>query len=316
MERVAGLQGQWPPSPYIGLWARLESFSRETLEQALRQRRIVKATLMRNTLHLVTARDYATFSSALNGGGASQLDPEAIGFGERSAEQARAFLTEGARSRSEIIELLELEHGLVAPSRQPWRSWFALRVRGHIVHAPESAFWKVQPRTLQIALDDVELPDPDAARIELVRRYLAGFGPATRADIAQWSGLRVRDIAPALEALEPLRRFRDEKGRELLDLPRAPLPGADTPAPARLLPKWDNLLLAHADRRRVLTDERRKVVIRNNGDVAQTFLVDGFVAGTWALADGHVVLDPFGPLTPGARRELRAEARRFESFVA
>ena len=116
------------------------------------------------------------------------------------------------------------------------------------MHAPETALWTTRRSTLFHGHHEPEPMDVLAARVELVRRYLAAFGPATRADIADWSGLRVADFAPALDALEPLRRFRDENGRELLDLPRAPLPPADTPAPVRFLPKWDNTLLAHEDR--------------------------------------------------------------------
>jgi hypothetical protein len=165
-----------------------------------------------------------------------------------------------------------------------------------------------------VALEETHLPDPSIARVKLARRYLAAFGPATRADIADWSGLRVKDLAPAIEALEPLRRFRNEEGRELLDLPRAPLPPGDAPASVRFLPKFDDLLLGHRDRRRVMSDEHRSQVI-HGGDVAQTFLVDGFVAGTWSLAGGRVRLEPFGPLRRGATRQLKEEAARLEAFV-
>jgi hypothetical protein len=128
--------------------------------------------------------------------------------------------------------------------------------------------------------------------------------------------MHVPEIVRALERLEPLRRFRDEQGHELLDVPRAPLPDAKTPAPVRFLPKWDNVLLAFADRTRVLPEQYRKAVIRMNGDVAQTFLVDGFVAGTWRVEQGRVVLEPFAPLSRSVRRELQDEARRLEAFVA
>jgi hypothetical protein len=126
----------------------------------------------------------------------------------------------------------------------------------------------------------------------------------------------VPEIQRALDLLEPLRRFRDERGRELLDVPRAPLPDAETPAPVRFLPKWDNVLLAFADRTRVLPEEYRKKVIRMNGDVAQTFFVDGFVAGTWRVEDGRVVPEPFAPLSPSVRREVEDEAGRLEAFLA
>jgi hypothetical protein len=155
-----------------------------------------------------------------------------------------------------------------------------------------------------------------AARTELVRRYLAAFGPATRADVADWSGLRVGDFAEALDALEPLRRFRDEKGRELLDVPRAPLPHADTPAPVRFLPKWDNTLLAHADRSRVLPEDLRKAVIGKNGDVTQTVLVDGVVAASWSAdKKGKVTVAPYAPFPRAVRREVDDEAARLEAWL-
>jgi hypothetical protein len=127
--------------------------------------------------------------------------------------------------------------------------------------------------------------------------------------------MRVPEIQRALDRLE-LRRFRDEHGRELLDVPRGLLPDADAPAPVRFLPKWDNVLLAFADRTRVLPEQYRKTVIRMNGDVAQTFLVDGIVAGTWRVEDGRVVPEPFAALPDSARRELEDEAGRLESFLA
>ena len=128
--------------------------------------------------------------------------------------------------------------------------------------------------------------------------------------------MHVPEIDRALERLEPLRRFRDEGGRELLDVPRAPIPDADTIAPVRFLPKWDNVLLAFADRTRILPEAYRKTVIKTNGDVAQTFLVDGVVAGIWRVQGGRVVLEPFEPLPRAALRELQDEAARLETFLA
>lgn len=128
--------------------------------------------------------------------------------------------------------------------------------------------------------------------------------------------MQVPELQRALDRLEPLRRFRDEHGCELLDVPRAPLPDAGTPAPVRFLPKWDNVLLAFADRTRVLPEQYRKTVIRMNGDVAQTFLVDGYVAGIWRVENGRVVLEPFAPLSLSAQRELQEEAGHLEAFFA
>ena len=150
--------------------------------------------------------------------------------------------------------------------------------------------------------------------VAILWRYLAAFGPATRADVAEWSGLRVAEVAPALEALEPLRRFRDERGRELLDLRRAPLPGGDTPAPVRLLPRFDNLVLSHKDRTRVLPEEYRGAIIQG-GWVKSAFLVDGMVAGVWTVENGRVRVEPFAPLPRAARRELDGEAARVEAWL-
>jgi hypothetical protein len=148
-----------------------------------------------------------------------------------------------------------------------------------------------------------------------VRRYLAAFGPATRKDLNAWSMLPMPPLQAALERLAPLRRFRDEEGRELYDVARASLPPADAPAPIRFLPKWDNVLLAWADRRRILPEEYRRVVIGQNDDVAQTFLVDGFVAGTWQRDGGRVRVAPFEPLPRPLRDALEDEARRLEAWL-
>jgi hypothetical protein len=153
----------------------------------------------------------------------------------------------------------------------------------------------------------------DAAAVELVRSYLAAFGPASRADIARWAGMARVVVDRGLAGLE-LRRFRDELDRELYDLPRAALPGADVRAPARLLPRFDNLVLAHEDRRRVIADEHRSAVIEG-GEVRATFLVDGFVAGLWTVDGGRVRLEPFAPLPRSARRDLADEASRLEEFL-
>jgi hypothetical protein len=251
----------------------------------------------------------------VHGGEAPLLRPEAVDYGERVTPAVRAFLADGPRTRTEVFELLQGSHGLDPDHPTPWGVWFAIRTRAHVVHAPESAFWNAGTRMRFVVLEEMQLPAPAVARAELVRRYLAAFGPATRADIADWSGLRVKDFAPAIEALEPLRRFRTEEGKELLDLPRAPLPPGDVPAPVRFLPKWDSLLLGHKDRRRVMSDELRKTVIAKNGDVVQTFLVDGLVAGSWSLSGGRVRLEPFGPIPGCAARELKEEAARLEAFV-
>ena len=189
------------------------------------------------------------------------------------------------------------------------------RVQAHVLHHHETALWHARPEGRFVALEEPEAHDPVEARAEILRRYLAAFGPASRHDMGAWSMMRMSEIEPALERLEPLRRFRDEQGRELLDVPRAALPDPETPAPVRFLPKWDNVLLGYADRTRVLPEPYRRRVIGKNGDVAQTFLVDGLVAGIWRVDSGRVVLEPFARCR-AARRELEDEAGRLEAFLA
>ena len=308
VERLAGLQAQWGPAPYVGLWTRVDGFRRETLERALLAKRLVRAVLMRGTIHLVSRADYGGFGAAV--GRPPWLKPEAEGFGDRLHDSIRAFGSE-PRTRQEITAFLAREHGVHGELAAAL--WYALRIRGRLTHAPETGLWHASGKVRYLTIEH-EPAEPVAARVELVRRYLAAFGPATRADVSEWSGLRVGDLTPALDALEPLRRFRDERDRELLDLPRAPLPAADARAPARLLPRFDNLLLSHRDRTRVLPEQYRGEVIEG-GWVHSTFLVDGSVAGTWDVEKGRVRLEPFAPLPRAARRELADEARRLEAWL-
>jgi hypothetical protein len=186
-----------------------------------------------------------------------------------------------------------------------------------VLHHHETALWRARPEGRFVAIQEPEAHDSLEARVEILRRYLAAFGPATPNDFRAWAMMRMTEVKPAFERLDPeVRRFTDERGRELLDIPRAPLPDADTPAPVRFLPKWDNVLLAWVERTRVLPEKYRKRVIAMNGDVAQTFLVDGFVAGTWDVKDGRVVTNSFERLSRAAQRELKDEAERLEAFLA
>lgn len=308
LERVGGLQAQWAPAPYVGLWTRVEGFTRAALERGLLRRQVVRAVLMRGTIHLVSLADYGLFSAAV--GPPPWLRPEAAAAADRLHDAIRAFGRE-PRTRAEVKEYLAREHGVDSATADAL--WYALRTRSRLTHAPESGLWKQNGQTRYVVIPS-ETADPERARIELVRRYLAAFGPASRADIAEWSGLRVREVEPPLESLEPLARFRDERGRELVDLPRAPRPAAGTAAPVRFLPRFDNLLLSHRDRNRVIADEHRGRVI-DGGWVKSTFLVDGFVAGVWEVEQGRVVLEPFARLPPAVRREVEDEARRLESWL-
>ena len=314
IERLGGMQAQWPPAPYVGIWSRASSFKREALERQLFAGDVVKASLMRNTLHLVTRRDYAVFWTALHDI-PSWPDAAAISEGVRIAPLIRELALAGRLRTSEALAYLEREHGLDVDVHRT-RVWHVARTRSHVTHAPETALWSSRPLGLFAPLDEPELVEKLVAIRDVVRRYLAAFGPASRADIATWSGMRIGDFSPALETLEPLRRFRDERGRELLDLPRATLPSADVPAPVRLLPKWDNLLLSHDDRTRVLPEEYRKLMIAKNGDVAQAILVDGVVAGEWVSDKrGKITVTAYAPLPRVARRAVDDEAARLEAWL-
>jgi hypothetical protein len=310
IERLVGMQAQWPPAPYVGIWTRTASFRREALERLLARRDVVKATVMRQTLHLVTRRDYALLRAALS----ETNFPWHSAQAEQLAPSMRALADGRSVTTEEALEYLEREHGLTGLNAR--RAWRYARVCAHILHDHETALWKARPAGRFMALEEPEEHVPDEARAEILRRYFGAFGPATRSDLAAWSMMHVPELRRALDLLEPLRRFRDEHGRELLDVPRAPLPDGDTPAPVRFLPKWDNVLLAFKDRTRVLPEQYRKTVIRMNGDVAQTFLVDGFVAGTWGVDDGRVVTEPFERLSRAAGREVAEEAERLETFLA
>ncbi len=309
LERVAGLQAQWGPAPYVGLWTRVADFKREALERALVRLQIVRAVLMRGTIHLVSLADYARFGAAV--GTPPWLRPEAAELGDELHDAICAFGVE-PRTRREIFAYLASEHGIERERAEA--AWYALRIRGRLTHAPETGYWKPKGQTHYVTIPH-DAAKPEAARVELVQRYLGAFGPASRADVSEWSGLRVRDLEPALDALEPLMRFRDEHGRELLDLPRASRPAAGTPAPVRLMPRFDNLILSHKDRNRVLADEHRGLVI-DGGWVRSTFLVDGFVAGTWEVEKGRIRLEPFAPLPRSAKRELEDEAASLEAWLA
>jgi Winged helix DNA-binding domain len=321
IDRTAGLQAQWPPSPYLGLWSRVDGFRPDDLVRAIQRRQVVKATLMRTTLHLVTARDYLAYAGIYRASRIRALQRQLEALGEDAdfaddGERLATFAAEKRRSRPELLALLGRPK-LRIEDRMPWLVWYGLSAHAGLVSGPESSVWRSHtaggtfvPARAWLGADGAS---GDAAYAHLVRRYLAAFGPASRADVAKWTGMARSGVDRGLACVS-LRRFRDELGRDLVDLPRAPLPPPETPAPARLLPRFDNLVLSHDDRRRVLADEHRPVVIEG-GEVRATFLVDGFVAGTWSLDDGRVQLQPFAALRRSTRSEIEDEAARLEAFV-
>jgi hypothetical protein len=306
IEHVAGLQAQWPPSPYIGLWSRVVGFKRETLERAVLRGDVLKPTVMRGTLHLITARDYPLFYAALR--------DMPTWFQPHHLEHARAILADARRlaplTQNELVAHIE-SHGHEGVDAR--RIMHAVRRHAHLLHNPESALWTMAPRVVYHPYPDPSELDPVEARTMLVHRYLRAFGPATKPDIADWSGLRIRDFDHALDGLPT---YRSEEGKELFDVARAPLPPADTPAPIRFLPKWDNTLLAFADRRRVISDELRKGVIAKNGDVAATVLVDGIVAAMWSYdRSGNVSVEYVGPATRTQKATVAEEAARLQEWL-
>jgi Winged helix DNA-binding domain len=308
IEHLVGMQAQSAQAPYVGIWTRTESFGRGSLERLIARSDVVRARVMRQTLHVVTRRDYGLIRAAMS----TMNFPWESASAKELAPTIRALAGDGGVTAAEAYEYLERELGLTGVAAR--RGWQYGRVAGHVVHHHEDALWTGGQTGRFVALDEPETHDPVDARAEMMRRYLAAFGPATRRDMTAWSMQHAPEIQQALDRLE-LRRFRDEQSRELFDVPRAPLPDPAMPAPVRFLPKWDNVLLSFADRTRVLPEPYRRVVIKSNGDVAQTFLVDGFVAGTWRVEDGRVVAEPFAPLPASTTREVAGEAERLEAFL-
>ena len=308
IERVAALQAQWVPSPYVALWSRLEGFERDGLTRALRRGSVVKASLMRGTLHLASAADLPLYATALQ----REAAPWTSGRAKPSAAlvRAAAAFAREPRTAAELVAWLQRRRG-PASETENLRDLAWLRHLIPLEPLPETAEWGFV-RGVRLRAAPFRRPPRTAALEHLVRRYLVAFGPATRADLAAWSGQALSVLGPALDRL-PLRPFADERGRELLDLPRAPLADGGERAPVRFLSRWDELLIGHADRDHVLPPEHRSRKLVLGGE--QAFLVDGFVAGTWKLEAGRVATTPFAPLPRRARRELEDEAARLASFL-
>jgi hypothetical protein len=224
-------------------------------------------------------------------------------------------LERGELTFKEVRALLEPHAREGVPPTFLWRR---VQSHGHVIHVPPSGIWGYGGHGVYASADGKlrgAPPEPKDAFDQLVRTYLGAYGPATKRDVGQWAGVpRLRPIAESLERLT-VRTFRDERGKVLYDLPRSPLPAPETPAPARLVPRFDNLVLSHADRARILGDVPPARIVAKNGLVHATILVDGFVAGTWQLEQGRVVLEPFGKLPAQAKRELKDEAARLEAFA-
>ncbi|HEX8917931.1 MAG TPA: winged helix DNA-binding domain-containing protein [Chloroflexota bacterium] len=318
IERLAGMQAQYSPSPYIGLWSRLQGFVRDELESAVMEERVVKATLMRVTLHLVSARDFVPYRVAAPI--PSQVFVNTTRFLQEidvdvAAVHSRilADLREQPLTR---LELMALARRLVPAELPDWAAWGTVALCGRLIPVPEGArFGQFSGVKYRVA-PQAEHDTLEAFR-HIISAYLSAFGPASRADLSQWSGQQINVLTPALNSLELL-TFRSDDGRTLLDLPDAPRPDEDGAVPVRFLPKWDNLLLAYQRRERVLPEELRKTVIRKNGDVLPTFLVDGVVAGTWeAPLRGKAImkLTALQSIPSQVRREIEAEGERLLAWL-
>lgn len=316
VERVAGLQTQYAPSGYLGLWSRVRGFRRAALTDALAAGRVVQGWVMRSTIHMVSARDYPLLTAAVRAARrrwwlradkrAADLDTAAL------AAAVRRHLADGPLRQAELVAALE------ADGFPRW-AWNGVQLWVDLVRVPPAGTWE-KPRAGVFELAERWMPgaepESDVAAGEelLVRRYLGAFGPAAPKDVASFCGWTVTEARAVLARLE-LQRFRDEAGGELVDVPDGVLPDPNAPAPVRFLPTWDATLLAHARRAQILPEaDRAQVFATSMPQSVPTFLVDGQVAGTWRHTDGRVVPAPFRDLPEAARRAVDEEADRLTAW--
>jgi hypothetical protein len=318
IEHLGGLQAQAPLAPYTGLYSRLENYEIEVLKGLIEERAVVRGHLMRNTVHLVTARDYLGFRALFAESGRrvagtnfskglAGADPDQV------VARTRAVLADGPLTRTEL--------GRVLAEAWPDADKQSLAYVGSsalsTVQVPPRGIWGQQGQA-RFALAERWLGEPVPDQPEpgavdrLVLRGIGAFGPMTVADLQQWSGLtRLREVSERLASR--LRTFRGEDGAELLDLPDAPRPDPDTPAPPRFLPEYDNLLLSHADRSRVIPHGRAVPLPPGNGSTQGTVLIDGRWNGTWRITRDVLTIESFIPLTD--EDAVGAEAARLLGFL-
>jgi len=322
LERLAGLQAQVPRPPFVGLWSRLEGFTREDLTRAVERKQIVRGTLMRGTLHLVSRRDYIRFrhtlqpmlTAGLQSTVRGRIDPHDVAA---AVTDARRWFDEAPRT----FEALRPHLGALFPGADVRALAYAVRMELPLVQLPAAMERWAYPARAEFAVAESWLGEPLSAvdgSKALVMRYLEAFGPASVNDAQSWCGLG--GLAAVFEQLRPkLRTFRDQRGRELFDAPDAPRPDPDAEAPVRFLPEWDNLLLSHVDRSRVIADADRPAIATANLRLPGTFLVDGFVAGLWVAtrkkADAVLELRPFARLSPVTRSALEVEGELLLRFI-
>ncbi|WP_030362592.1 winged helix DNA-binding domain-containing protein [Streptomyces alboflavus] len=321
IEHLVAMQAQMPNGPYVGLWARLENFRPDDLTSLLEGRDVVHATMLRRTQHLARGEDFGwlwpTVASIVRKALTDAYYAEQIeGIDlDELARVGRRLLAGKPLHRRELGRLLADRF----PGRTPGRLAEAVELLEASVHPPPHCTWGRwgHRNGTPLALADEWLGHPlaDAPQPEtMVLRYLAAFGPAGVMDIQAWSGLtRLREV---VEGLRPkLRSFRDEQGSELFDLPDAPLGEPDRPAPVRLLPAFDNAVLGHRDRTRVISEENRRRITPRASAGVPVFLLDGFVEGTWTLTGDRLHIAPFRPLSDSETAAVQDEAAQLLRFV-
>lgn len=328
VHRLFAMQAQLARPPFIGLWSRLEGFEREHLTRAVHARELVRATHLRATLHLLTAADYqatrATIQPVLDAGFQSILKTIQKQRGARIPDlgplvEAARLAFEAQPRPFEPMRQALLEQ---FPDADDRAMGYAVRTQLPLVQVPTDAEWG-WPGTADFATAQSWLGAPIATTPDvpgLVRRYLAAFGPATPKDMQIWSGLPAVGLKPVFEAMRgELVTFKDPRGRELFDLPDAPRPDEDTPAPVRFMPDFDNLVLSHDDRTRVGTDENRaRIYAKGNLRVFPFVLVDGFVAGIWKVekkkGTATVTVSPFEAIDKATRKAIVEEGEKLARF--
>lgn len=314
IERLIGLQAQLPNPPYVGLWSRLASFEKNDLTTLIAKRRVVRSTMMRVTQHLVTARDYLWLRPALQpvidrfwrssyGKRVTRLDHDAL------LSAARTLLAEQPRTITELRTLLAERW----PTHDADAMAYTVQFQLPLVHVPPRGTWGRGGAVPAVLAEEwIGKPLASGSLDELVVRYLAAFGPASVMDMQEWSGLT--KLREPFERLRPrLRRFRDEAGRELFDLPGAPRPDPDVPAPPRFLPEYDNVLLSHADRSRFHAGAMR--FSSPGAAVHGTVLCDGTLCATWRVAGEGLVVDLIRPLSDADAAAVLAEGRRLAHLL-
>jgi hypothetical protein len=316
------LQGQVSNAPYVGLWTRLHAFQRAELTALLTSRQVVRASSLRGTLHILTAQDYLLFHPILQPALSRHLhlfarQVEGFNLG-RFCDAMRAYIQEQPRTGVELRAKMEE----LSPGMGKQQITDAVRMYLALIQPPPAGTWGFTGKPAHIeALVWLGRPlaDPEAGRKQLITRYLSAFGPASVQDIQKWSGLT--RLKPDIDVLRPeLLALRDEQDRELFDLPDAPRPAADVPAPVRFLPVFDNLLLSYAERGRIMADAYYHTIFSNNGLISSTFLVDGFVRGVWKVERtptlATLVIEPFEPLSRQVQNELQEEGVRLMCWMS